>query len=241
MSTLLKNLFSKGTLKSTGKYLGAGSLGTGIAALENEYLGSYLPEEMKKINLGIGATTGLYAALGGRKTLGHALSTLPFKQMGLFGVSAFERSRQQQEDLMHLNIERALKDLETAHSQKSTAEVESRTAQETLDQQASESSRKKVNTLLAALGVGAGGYYVWNASEKDRARRERERKRRKNPKTVATTTNSRPSSRNRMRIRIDLPPDASPDLLKELGSLSENERARTHYKVKSAFIHVLSR
>lgn len=233
MSSILKTLRSPGA-RNAFKYLGATGLGTAIAAGENEVLGEFLPDALKKVNLGIGATTGLAAALGGRKGVATALLGVPLKQMGLFGVGTFERSRAQQRDLMDLNIERALTDLTTAQAQGETANVQA-------DAVASEASRKRLNTLLAAAGVGAGSYYVWNASEKDRARRERERKRRQNPRTIAETKNSRPAARDRMRIRIDLPPNASPDLLRELGSLSENERARTQYKVKEAFFHVLSR
>lgn len=223
MATFLKNL-SPAKLKAL-KMTGYGLGGAALAAGENEWLlNDFLSPELKKINLGIGAGTGLAAALGGRKALVGGLLSLPLKQLGLLGIGSLERSREQERELMGLQLERALTDLNAARSNE-------RAADNSVKDRALRNTLLTTGALSAAGLAGAGGYYAYN-------QRKKPRKPRGSNKTLVGESGQPSRSRDKFRIRIDVPARSAPEeLLKSLVDLDEAEKAHTQLKHMKAAYH----
>lgn len=200
------------------KLIYAGLGGAGLAQAENHFLlRDYLPDELKKINLGVGATTGIAAALGGKTALTAALLSLPLKQMALLGIGSMEKNREQQRELAGLNLDRAKVDLATARAKNPglTTMLEA------------------IAALSLAGAAGAGGYYAYNQRKKPRPPKSAD------PSAQKGSTNG---GRNKLRIRIDVPAKSAPEeLLQSLVNLDDNTNAKTEYTLKKAFYNVLSR
>jgi hypothetical protein len=217
------------TLSPAQKLLAATGLGGGVALAENKYLGDFLPEELKTINLGIGGTTGALAVLGGRKGMMTALGTLPLKQMALLGVGSMEKARAQRRSLMGLELDRASTDLETA---KLGLKGEG------------------LKKLLATLAVGSGmagagalGYHVYdNKKYKDwHEQREKEKEERRKNRNITASKGKSRRGVEKLRIKIDVPASAAPEeLLRSLTNLDDGPNTKTQYVAKKAFKNVLS-
>lgn len=201
--------------------------GTALAAAENKYLGDLLPEELKKVNLGVGFTTGLLAR--NRRHRGKALGSLPFKQLGLFGVGEAAQARRERSGLMNLDLDRARTELATARTNQQGAEGRA------LREQAGIDTEKARNWILGILGGGAvlgGGALAYDALSADR----------KTPRRRASTARVGEKGRtsrtpDKLRVRIDVPTaSAPPELINSLINLDDNRRARTVYETKSAAV-----
>ena len=203
--------------------LGTG-IGTLLAALENKYIADGLPGPLKHINLGIGGMTGAAATLGGRTALATALLSVPIKQMGLFGIGSLEKSRQQQRDLMGLQLDRAKVDLDAALTK------------------AKGQKGRDIAGALAALGLVAGGgaltaYTLDNkkyTNYMEQKEREKEERRKKKEEAAISGVKGKASrGRENLDIRIKVPAsDAPASLLQSLVDLDEANKARTTFKLK---------
>lgn len=155
--------------------------GIGVSALENKFVGENLPDELKNVNLGIGGVTGLLAANPASRI--GALSSLPFKQMGLFGIGAMDRLRKQQQALTDTNLETAMINRDTAKTEGANAG----------------SKAKIIAAFLipSLLGSGALAYYAYN---------QRKKQREGGYKTVG----GRGESNRKQKVKIDVPVSALP-------------------------------
>lgn len=181
--------------------------GIGVSGLENKLVGEHLPNELKNVNLGIGGVSGLLAANPAHRA--QVLSSLPFKQMGLFGIGAIDRLRQQQQNLTDTN-------LATAKIHRQTAAMEGAN---------SSSKAKMLASFLvpAALGSGALAYYAWN---------QRKKKRPEGYKTVGQRGTGSGSSR---KVKIDVPASSlPPEFFSSLIHADDSPRSRVRVLEKSA-------
>lgn len=181
--------------------------GLGLASLENSQIAPDLDPGLKTLNLALGAGTGLLAADPSHRM--HALSTLPFKQLGLFGIASIDKLRKQQQSLVDAN-------LGIAKIQHGTANIERDSA--------AGANRKALMFLIPALLGGAGlGYYAWN-----------HRKKPQQPSRFSTL-GEKGKRRSSQRIRIDVPPSAFPDdFLASLVNVDDNPQAYSRYMDKAA-------
>ncbi len=174
--------------------------GLGLAALENKYIGNELPPELKNINYGLGGITGYLMRSPDEHVRYLALGSLPFKQLGLFGIGAADKLRKQQQSLVDANLGVADINRQTAETQRSNA-----------------GSTKAMQALflLPALAAGAGlgylGYEKWRKN------------RNQNPRFKTVGERGRAP---RSKIRIDIPTSSvPPEFFKSLSTPDESNRA----------------
>ena len=181
--------------------------GLGVSALENKVVGENLPDELKNVNLGIGGVSGLLAANPAQRA--HVLSSLPFKQMGLFGIGALDRLRKQQQSLTDTN-------LATAKIHRQTAAMEGANA----------GSKAKIMAAFlvpALLGSGALAYHAWN---------QRKKKKLEGYKTVGQRGVGSGSAR---KVKFDIPASAlPPEFFTSLINADESPRSRMRVLEKQA-------
>ena len=100
-----------------GKILAGIALGTGAAELENQtILKKQVPREHKNINLLIGAVTGGVLGHGNTVSREVALSSLPFKQLGLLAAGTAAKKTQAEKEMAETNLRTALTNLQSARS-----------------------------------------------------------------------------------------------------------------------------
>jgi len=180
--------------------------GTGVAALENKLVGENLPDELKHVNLGIGGVSGLLAANPAHRA--QVLGSLPFKQMGLFGIGAIDRLREQQQNLTDTN-------LATAKIHRQTAALEGSNA-------GSHNKLMAAFLIPALLGGGALAYHAYG---------QRKKKRAEGFKTV----DERGTPNHARKIRIDVPSSAlPPEFFSSLMHADDLPRSRTRVMEKAA-------
>lgn len=191
------------------RILGYGAGGLAGAVLENKYIGENLPPELQHVNLGIGGLTGAMLASKNPTMQIAALSSIPLKQMGMFGIGGMDKFRRQQQALTDTN-------LHTAKIQAATAKIN----------QSDAGGRKLMALafLLPALAVGAGagavGYNAWQHRKKTKPNKFQ---------TDASSGEHRPSQ----RIRIDIPPSALPkSFYQSLGTATNDPRDYTRMQTK---------
>jgi len=180
--------------------------GIGVSGLENKLVGEHLPPELKNVNLGIGGVTGMLASNPEHRFA--ALSSLPLKQMGLFGIGAIDRLRQQQQNLTDTNL--------------ATARINQRTA--AIEGQNSGSKAKMLAAFLAPalLGGGALAYYAWNQRKKQRP---------EGYKTVG----SRGEPNSSRKVKLDIPASAlPPEFFSSLIRADNSPRGRVRVLEKAA-------
>lgn len=174
------------------KYAPYAAGGVGLAALENKVLGSNLPDPLKKINLGIGATQGAMFGMGDKSRL-MALGSIPAKQMSLFALGEAEQFKQQQQNLTDTN-------LNTARVNESAAKLHLRDA--------GTSRAIQLAFLIPALvGAGALGYDAYSKFKK-------EHKPQSKFKNLTQSGEHKPNQRLRLEMPISaLPSDFVPSIL----------------------------
>ena len=186
--------------------------GIGLSALENKVLGSELPDPLKKINLGIGATQGIMMGLPGSKAKMLALGSIPTKQMGLFALGEAEKFKNQQEALTDTN-------LNTAKVNESAAKLHLRDA--------GTSRAIQLAFLLPALvGAGALGYGAYNQFKK-------EHKPKSKFKNLEETGEHKPNQRLRLEMPISALPD---DFVPSLLSARDKAHIRVQRKKAASFL-----
>lgn len=181
--------------------------GLGIAALENKLVGENLPPELQNVNLGIGGVSGMLAANPAHRA--QVLSSLPFKQMALFGIGAIDKLRRQQQALTDTN-------LATAKINQNTASMEGENAS---------GKAKQVAAFLipALLGSGALAYYAYNQRKKDRA------------KGFETVGQRGTTNREHNKVKIDVPASAlPPEFFSSLVHADDTPRSRVRFMQKAA-------
>ena len=175
--------------------------GVGLSLLENKLLGENLPEPVKRVNLGLGATQG--ALLADPGTRAQALASLPMKQMALVGLGSLDRFRRSQQGLVDTN-------LRTAKLNERTARIMGRDA----------GGRKALMAaflLPALVGGGAAGYMAFDKYRKSHRASSRY-------DTIASS--GKPPSHQ--KIRIDIPPGALPKgFYDSLSGIGNSDRAFT--------------
>lgn len=179
--------------------------GLGIAALENRFVAPDIPEELKKVNLGIGGITGYLLTSPDPKVRFAALSSIPAKQLGLFGIGAVDKLRRQQQSLVDAN-------LGVASVNRSTAEIQR--------DNAAAAGRRALMFLLPALAAGGAlgymGYERW--------------KKRKSQIPRYQTTRQKGVSRSGQKVKIDIPASAlPPEFFRSLVDVDDSSRARTRF------------
>jgi hypothetical protein len=184
-----------------GKALPLSAAGVGLAALENRFIAPEMPEELKKVNYGIGGITGYMLASPDPKLRSMAMLGIPAKQMALFGIGAMDKLRRQQQSLVDAN-------LAVAQVNKSTADVQR--------SQAEEAGRTALMFLLPALAAGGAlgymGYDKWKKKKSEIPRWQ--------------TTGGKGHSRSGQKIRIDVPATAlPPEFFRSLTDVDDNARA----------------
>lgn len=184
---------------SLSKLLPYMAAGTALAGLENKYVGENLPEELKKVNYGIGAATGALFGLGGREAQIAALSGLSIKQMGMFAVGQADKFRKQQQELTDTNL--------------GTARINQETAK--IDQANSNKATAKSLAFLvpAMLGAGSLAYYVRNHAKKKTTDRYQ-------------MTGSSGAPVKSKKIKMEIPQSALPaSFFEELAKAEGNDRS----------------
>ncbi len=184
--------------------------GVGVAALENKLVGENLPPELQHVNLGIGGVSGLLAANPSHRA--QVLSSLPFKQMGLFGIGAVDKLRRQQQELTDTN-------LATAKIHQNTAAMEGSNAS---------GRAKQVAAFLipALLGSGALAYYAYNNRKKQKA------------KGYETVGQRGTANRDHRKIKIDVPASAlPPEFFSSLVHADDTPRSRIRFMEKAAMFN----
>jgi hypothetical protein len=177
--------------------------GVGLGALENQYVAPDLDPGLKKVNLGIGGLTGYMLASPDPRTRALAMSSLPFKQLGLFGISSADKLRRQQQALVDANLGVANINRQTAELNRSDAASRGRNA---------------LLFLIPALLAGGGlGYLGWSQYQK---------KKQKIPRYgTVSEKGKRPSGE---KIRIDVPARAiPPEFFSSLTQADSSPRAYT--------------
>ena len=184
--------------------------GVGGAALENQHILPDLDEKLKKVNLGIGGTTGYLMA--NPQYRAAALASLPFKELGLFGVSSADKLRQQQQSLVDANLGVAQTNQQTALLNRGNA---------------SSSGARALAFLIPAILAGGGiGYMGYNQWKKNRSKSQ-------NPRWQ--TTGSSGTQRGGKKVRVDIPASALPDEFYEsLMHGEESPKAYTRIMSKQA-------
>lgn len=178
--------------------------GAGLSLLENKVLGSNLPDPLKKINIGIGATQGAMFGLPGNKAKIMALGSIPVKQMALFGLGEAEKFKNEQEALTNTN-------LDAAKVNESAAKLHLRDA--------GTSRAIQLAFLIPALvGAGALGYEALDKYRKSH---------KKDPRFKNMVEGG--TRRQSQKIRIDMPVSALPA---DFASSFLNSRDRSHFTVK---------
>jgi len=181
--------------------------GTGVAALENKLVGENLPDALKHVNLGIGGVTGLLAASPVHRAA--ALSSLPFKQLGLFGIGSLDKFRRQQQGLIDTN-------LATAKINRQTAALEGENA----------GSRNRLMAAFlipALLGGGALAYHAYSQRKKKR------------PEGYTTIGQRGSGSGSARKVKIDVPASAlPPEFFSSLVHADDTPRSRVRVMEKAA-------
>ena len=157
--------------------------GAALAGLENKVIGENLPDELKRVNYGLGMSTGALMALGPKAQMA-ALGSLPIKQTLLFGIGQADKFRKQQQDLTDTN-------LETAKINRETSKID----------RGNSGSRNAVTLsfmLPALLGAGALAYYSKNHRRKPTG------------DSKYQVTGERGKPLKHQKIRMDIPPSALP-------------------------------
>lgn len=177
--------------------------GVGMAALENRYIAPDQPQELKKVNLGIGGITGYLLTSPDPKVRFAALASIPTKQLGLFGIGAADKLRRQQQSLVDANLD--------------IANINKRTAQTQADNAAA-TGRLALMFLLPAMAAGGAlGYMGYEKWKKRRATQPRYR-----------TVGEKGRSRSGQKIKIDIPATALPrEFFESLVDVDDSARART--------------
>lgn len=181
--------------------------GVGVSGLENKLVGENLPTELKNVNLGIGGVTGMLASNPAHRFA--ALSSLPLKQMGLFGVGAIDRLRKQQQMLTDTNL--------------STAKIHRQTA--AMEGQNAGSKAKIIMAFLAPalIGSGALAYHAFNQRKKQR------------PEGYKTIGQSGVGSGNSRKVKLDIPASAlPPEFFSSLIQADKSPRGRVRVLEKAA-------
>lgn len=160
--------------------------GVGLAALENKYIAPNIPEELKRVNLGIGGVTGYLMASPDPKIRLAALSSLPLKQISLFGIGAVDKLRRQQQSLVDANLQVARVNKATADVQRSNAE--------------SAGTRSNLFLLPALAAGGAAAYWAIDKWRKARQAVPR-----------YDTLGGHGQKRHGQKIKVEIPATAMPD------------------------------
>lgn len=180
--------------------------GVGLAALENKLIADEIPDPLKTVNLGVGAVTGFLGA--NPSTRMSALNSLPFKQLGLFGVGAMDKFRRQQQSLVDTN-------LATAGINKDTARLQQ-------DDAGDRKAMALAFLLPALVGSGALAYYAYNKGHKSA------------PSSRFQTVDSKGAPKGRRRVKIEVPASALPDeFFSSLINVDDNSKAFTRVQEKS--------
>jgi len=180
--------------------------GVGLAALENKLIAEEIPDPLKTVNLGVGAVTGFLGANPTTRTA--ALNSLPFKQLGLFGVGAMDKFRRQQQSLVDTN-------LTTANINKDTARLHQ-------DDAGNRKAMALAFLLPALVGSGALAYYAYNKGQ------------RSSPGSRFQTVDSKGAPKGRRRVKIEVPASALPDeFFSSLINVDDNSKAFTRVQEKS--------
>lgn len=185
------------------RLIGYGAGGLGLGLLENAYVGGNLPPELKTVNLGVGAATGAMLASHDPAMQTAALTTIPLKQMGLFGIGGLDRFRRSQQALTDTN-------LSTARLNQSAARINARNAGGNRALGAS----FLVPALLGGGGAAALAYMQYQKQHKPTRKYE----------TVSEDGTKKPSQ----KIRIDIPPSAFPkEFYDRIGLLDKYPKSHT--------------
>ena len=179
--------------------------GVGLASLENRYVVPDLDPGLKNVNLGIGGLTGLMLASPDPKWQLAAIGTLPFKQLGLFGISSMDKLRKQQQSLVDANLQVADINRQTAELNRSDAAGK---------------GRAMLMFLLPALAAGGAlGYMGWSQYKKNRDKDKIPR---------YGTVAEKGTRRGGEKIRIDVPARAiPPEFFRSLTNVDDSPRAYT--------------
>lgn len=177
--------------------------GAGLAALENRFIAPEIPDELKRVNLGIGGITGYLMTSPDPKIRMAALASVPTKQLGLFGIGALDKFRRQQQALVDAN-------LGIAHINRGTAQSQANNA--------ANAGRLALMFLIPALAAGGAiGYMGYERFKKRKERVPRYK-----------TVGEKGRSRSGQKIRIDVPATALPaEFFDALTDVDENPRAHT--------------
>lgn len=190
-------------MPTMGRWLPTSAAGVGLAALENKYIVPDLDPGLKKVNLGIGGITGYLWSSPDPKVRMAALASLPFKEMGLFGISAADKLRKQQQSLVDANLAVASINKATAETQHSNVGSQ---------------GRRALMYLLPAILAGGGiGYLAYDRWKKNKAKIPRWQ-----------TTGERGVRRTSQKVRIDVPTSALPqEFFTSLARSDESPKAYT--------------
>lgn len=183
--------------------------GAGMAALENKYVGDNLPPELKHVNTGIGLGTGLMLASHNPEMQTAALTSIPLKEMALFGIGGMDRFRRSQQALTDTH-------LRTARIGEDTARMEHDDA----------GSRKRMALAFLVPALAAGGALGYEGYLKYKKKHEAGPKR-------FQTVGSKGTRRQSQRVRIDIPPSALPkEFYQSLGQVEDDPRTYTAVQEK---------